>query len=56
MSEIKNSTEQTNTKKQEAQEMITLYLSMTALNRAKIFGYAQGIKSMTGKMPERQAG
>lgn len=55
MEAIKNAVVQTS-KRQEAEEMIKMFLNMTALDRAKVFGYAQGVESMTGKIPERQAG
>ena len=56
MATTENVTVQTNTKRQDMEEMIKLFLNTTELGRARIFGYAQGVESMTGKMPERQAG
>ena len=51
-----NANVQTIEKKQDTEEMIKLFLNMTELERAKVFGYVQGIESMADKSPERQAG
>ena len=50
-----NVTAQINTKQQEAKEMIKLFLSMTALDRAKVFGYAQGIESVVRKVTNKRS-
>lgn len=49
-------TVQTSKRKQEMEEMTKLFQGMSELERAKVFGYAQGIESMSDKVPERQAG
>lgn len=43
------------TKKRDTEAMIELFLRMSELNRAQVFGYAQGVESRTEKLPERQA-
>lgn len=43
-------------KKRDAEEMIKLFLKMSELERARVFGYAQGVESMTEKVPEQRAG
>lgn len=43
-------------KKCDVEAMVELFLKMSELNRAKVFGYAQGVESMPEKFPERQAG
>lgn len=55
MAAIENVTVQPNAKRQDAEEMIKLFLSMTELGRAKVFGYAQGVESMTGKTADRRS-
>ena len=55
MATTENITVQTNAKKQDAEEMIKLFLNMTELGRARVFGYAQGIESMVEKAPERRS-
>ncbi len=48
-------TVQTSKRKREMEEMAKLFQVMSELERAKVFGYMQGIESTTEKMPERQA-
>jgi hypothetical protein len=43
------------TKKRDAEEMIELFLKMSELNRAKVFGYAQGVESMSTANPKKTA-
>lgn len=42
-------------KKRDAEEMIRLYLRMSELDRAKTFGYAQGVASGANRMDMQRA-
>lgn len=55
MAATENVTVQTNTKRQDMEEMIKLFLNMTELGRARVFGYAQGIESMIEKAPDKRS-
>ncbi len=43
------------TKKRDIEEMIELFSKMSELNRAKVFGYAQGVESMSTANPKKTA-
>lgn len=56
MTAIENAVQTVDAKKRDAEEMIKLFLKMSELERARVFGYAQGVESMTEKVPEQRAG
>jgi hypothetical protein len=52
MAATENVTVQT---KQDVEEMLNIFLNMTELERARVFGYAQGIESMIEEIPDKRS-
>lgn len=46
---------QADMKRQDAEEMIKLFLNMTELERARVFGYAQGVESMIENTSDKRS-
>jgi hypothetical protein len=55
MAETESITVQMNAKQQDTEEMIKLFLKMSEVERAKVFGYEQGIESMMEKLSDKQS-